>query len=159
MKKGRCLDSLDINRRKFLKLMAIAATGAVYPWRVAQGALENLIENFSSKVCLTGVKNGSKDRVLIEAVKNSARAATDFSWLSRGDSVFIKPALNSGNAYPATTNPEGIGAVVEHLKDDNLDFTYAFRAFMDSIRGVSIQALIKGMKDIGLKENDVDLVK
>ena len=117
MKKGRCLDSLDMDRRKFLKLMAIASMGAVYPWRVAHGALENLIENFSTKVFLTGVKNGSEDRVLIEAVKNSARAATDFSWLSRGDSVFIKPALNSGNPYPATTNPEGIRAVVELLKE------------------------------------------
>ena len=117
MKNGRCLDSLDMDRRKFLKLMAIVSTAAVFPGRVAHGALENLIENFPTKVCLTGVKNGSEDRVLIEAVKDSARAATDFSWLSRGDSVFIKPALNSGNPYPATTNPEGIRAIVELLKE------------------------------------------
>jgi hypothetical protein len=56
MKNSRCLDSLDMDRRKFLKLMAIASTGAVFPWRVTHGALENLIENFSTKVCLTGVK-------------------------------------------------------------------------------------------------------
>jgi uncharacterized protein (DUF362 family) len=31
--------------------------------------------------------------------------------------VFIKPALNSGNPYPATTSPEAVGAVVEMLKD------------------------------------------
>ena len=31
--------------------------------------------------------------------------------------MFIKPALNSGNPYPATTSPEAIGAVVEMLKD------------------------------------------
>lgn len=30
--------------------MAIASTGAVFPWRVAHGALENLIENFSTKL-------------------------------------------------------------------------------------------------------------
>jgi uncharacterized protein (DUF362 family) len=101
-----------MDRRKFLKLMAIASTGAIFPWKVAHGALKNLIGNVSTKVCLTGVKNGSEDRALIEAVKNSARAATDFSWLSRGDSVFIKPALNSGNPYPATTNPEGIRVYV-----------------------------------------------
>ncbi|MEP0324148.1 MAG: DUF1254 domain-containing protein, partial [Bauldia litoralis] len=34
---------------------------------------------------------------------------------------------------------------------DNLDFTYAFRAFMDNMRGVSIAALKKGMMDIGVK--------
>ncbi|BCH25983.1 hypothetical protein MesoLjLc_59020 [Mesorhizobium sp. L-8-10] len=38
---------------------------------------------------------------------------------------------------------------------DNLDFTYAYRAFMDNLRGVSIHALKKGMQDIGMKENDV----
>jgi len=38
---------------------------------------------------------------------------------------------------------------------DNLDFTYAYRAFMDNMRGVSIHALKKGMVDIGVKENEV----
>jgi uncharacterized protein (DUF362 family) len=51
------------------------------------------------------------------AVRAAAESATDFSWLSKGDTVFIKPALNSGNPYPATTSPEAIGAVVEILKD------------------------------------------
>ena len=32
---------------------------------------------------------------------------------------------------------------------DNLDFTYAYRAFMDNMRGVSIHALCKGMQSIG----------
>src|SRR6187551_580091 len=38
---------------------------------------------------------------------------------------------------------------------DNLDFTYAYRAFMDNLRGVSIHALRKGMMDMGMKANDV----
>ncbi|MCK1513882.1 DUF1254 domain-containing protein [Bradyrhizobium sp. 190] len=38
---------------------------------------------------------------------------------------------------------------------DNLDYTYAFRAFMDNMRGVSIHALRKGMMDIGVKANEV----
>jgi hypothetical protein len=38
---------------------------------------------------------------------------------------------------------------------DNLDFTYAYRAFMDNLRGVSIHALRKGMMSIGMKENEV----
>ena len=38
---------------------------------------------------------------------------------------------------------------------DNLDFTYAHRAFMDNMRGVSIHMLRKGMQDIGMKNNDV----
>jgi uncharacterized protein (DUF362 family) len=50
------------------------------------------------------------------AVRAVTEATTDFSWLSKGDSVFIKPALNSGNPYPATTNPIAIGAMVELLR-------------------------------------------
>ena len=38
---------------------------------------------------------------------------------------------------------------------DNLDFTYAFRAFMDNLRGVSIHALRKGMMSVGMKDNEV----
>lgn len=38
---------------------------------------------------------------------------------------------------------------------DNLDFTYAYRAFMDNMRGVSIHALRKGMRGIGVKDNEV----
>lgn len=38
---------------------------------------------------------------------------------------------------------------------DFLDFTYAYRAFMDNMRGVSINALMQGMKDIGMKPNEV----
>jgi hypothetical protein len=38
---------------------------------------------------------------------------------------------------------------------DNLDFTFAFRTFMDNMRGVSIHTLRKGMMDVGVKENEV----
>ena len=38
---------------------------------------------------------------------------------------------------------------------DNIDFVYAYRAFMDNLRGVSIHALRKGMQDVGAKGNEV----
>jgi uncharacterized protein (DUF362 family) len=66
-------------------------------------------------VILAGVARESEDQVLIDAVKDAAQAATDFAWLSQGGTVLIKPALNSGNHYPATTNPEGVKAMVELL--------------------------------------------
>lgn len=68
-------------------------------------------------VFLSGLKQFSEENVLKEAVKDAARAATDFSWLSRGDTVLIKPASNSGKPYPATTHPAGIAAMVELLKE------------------------------------------
>lgn len=38
---------------------------------------------------------------------------------------------------------------------DNLDSTYAYRVFMDNLRGVSIAALHKGMRDVGVKDGEV----
>jgi uncharacterized protein (DUF362 family) len=69
-----------------------------------------------SQVALAGVESGSEDQALARAVKETAQAATDLSWLGSGDSVLIKPALNSGKPYPATTSPQGIKAMVELLK-------------------------------------------
>ena len=69
------------------------------------------------RVFLAGVKKGASEQVLKLAVRNAAEAATDFSWLSRGDAVFIKPVNNSGNPYPATTSPAAIAAMVEILRE------------------------------------------
>lgn len=106
-----------MDRREFLKLIAVASAGAVLPWQVTYGAVGRMQRTVETRVALAGVKKGSGDRVLIDAVKKAARMATDFSWLSKGDSVLIKPALNSGSPYPSTTNPEGIRAVIELLKE------------------------------------------
>jgi hypothetical protein len=54
--------------------------------------------------------------------KKTVEAATDFSWLSKGDRVLIKMALNSGNPYPATTDPwsvMGFKLAVGFLRSDS----------------------------------------
>ncbi len=38
---------------------------------------------------------------------------------------------------------------------DNLDFTYAFRAFTDTFKGVSMQALLEGFEAAGIKDHEV----
>lgn len=38
---------------------------------------------------------------------------------------------------------------------DQLDFTYAYRTVMDTMRGVSIRALRRGMEEMGVKQNEV----
>jgi uncharacterized protein (DUF362 family) len=68
-------------------------------------------------VYLAGVDRGASEATIKAAVRDAARAATDFPWLSRGDSVFIKPALNSGSPYPFTTSPVAIAAMVELLRE------------------------------------------
>lgn len=100
-----------MNRREFEKLMAMATAATAL-----SGRLSLAEEGPRTNVVLTGVAPRSPETTLIEAVKKATEAVTDFTWLSRGDSVIIKPALNSGNPYPATTHPTGIKAMVELLK-------------------------------------------
>jgi hypothetical protein len=38
---------------------------------------------------------------------------------------------------------------------DHVDFTHAYNAFMNTMQGVSIAAVRKGMRDIGVKDNEV----
>lgn len=67
-------------------------------------------------VILAGTGQGDVEQVRT-AVRLAAEAATDFAWLSRGDPVLIKPALNSGKPYPATTSPVAVAAMIELLQE------------------------------------------
>ena len=102
--------------------MAGVSAMAVCSWKGVASASQTLQEGKSLasgrpiRVFLAGVGRGASEQVMKLAVRAAAEATTDFSWLSKGDSVFIKPALNSGNPYPATTNPIAIEAMVELLK-------------------------------------------
>jgi uncharacterized protein (DUF362 family) len=49
--------------------------------------------------------------------KKTVESVTDFSWLSKGDRVLIKLALNSGKKYPATTDPWSVHCMVKLLKE------------------------------------------
>lgn len=64
-----------------------------------------------------GLAGASDEQTTRRAVREAALAATDFSWLSKGDTVLIKPAVNSGNVYPATTDPWAIAEMVTLLRE------------------------------------------
>jgi uncharacterized protein (DUF362 family) len=112
-----------MKRRTFLKASAVslaAAALALEKTKAASGPpsfKESGRSGPEATVCLAGVARGSTERVFKNAVREAAEASTDFSWLSKGDTVFIKPALNSGNRYPATTSPAAIGAMVALLME------------------------------------------
>ncbi len=114
----------DMERRDFLKALAGVSVAAACPLgsraraaRCAPDRQAALKKGADQKVYLAGVKAGASDEELKVAVRQAALAATDFSWLSRGDTVFVKPAVNSSNPYPATTCPAALAAMVELLKD------------------------------------------
>jgi len=114
---------MDMERREFLTLLAGVSAMTVWPFEDSVRASQDpqggkpLVTGPKSKVFLTGVSKGADEQVIKQAVRDSAESATDFSWLSRGDAVFIKPVVNSGNPYPATTSPIAIAAMIELLKE------------------------------------------
>jgi len=112
-----------MERRSFLKVLAQAAAAALF-WQKQGVAFSQPLPGAGlpapgkpARVALAGLERGASPKTVKSAVRGAAESATNFSWLSKGDAVFIKPALNSGNPYPATTSPEAIGAVVEILKE------------------------------------------
>lgn len=112
---ARC--SLDINRREFIKLLATASAATAIPSGLIHAAEKFLNPGPQAQVSLAGVNREAGQADLLSAVRLAAESATDFSWLSRGDSVLIKPVVNSGNLYPATTNPLGLMAMIALLKE------------------------------------------
>jgi len=70
-----------------------------------------------SLVTLAAVPRGASDDATELAVRRAALAATDFSWLSRGDTVLVKPVCNSGNDYPATTDPVALRTMIGLLRE------------------------------------------
>ncbi len=69
------------------------------------------------RVSLAGVPRGAAARDTALALRRAVLATTDLSWLSRGDAVLIKPVCNSGNDYPATTDPVALHSMIALLRE------------------------------------------
>lgn len=66
---------------------------------------------------MEGVPKGADEKELEGAIRKVFLKATDnLSWLSKGETVLLKPALNSADPYPATTHPLSVKVVAECLE-------------------------------------------
>jgi uncharacterized protein (DUF362 family) len=105
------------------QLLAVGAAAALAPKLAAAApatvnpAAPQLIPGPGTSLALGGVPRGAKPEDLATAVRRAALALDDLRWLSRGDTVLIKVASNSGNEYPATTDPVAVRAMVELLRE------------------------------------------
>ncbi len=59
-----------------------------------------------------------------DALKAALYAATDFSWLKPGDTVFVKVASNSDYGPPSVTSPAVLESVIQVLKDGGAGTIY-----------------------------------
>ncbi|MEW6442895.1 MAG: DUF362 domain-containing protein [bacterium] len=63
------------------------------------------------------VPRGGEESRSCDLFRRMIEAATDFSWLSRGDRVLVKLALNSGNPFPATSDPWSLWCLLKVLSE------------------------------------------
>ncbi len=56
--------------------------------------------------------------------KRMIEKSTDFSWLKKGDRVLVKLALNSGNPFPATSDPWALDCLLKVLKEHGATKVY-----------------------------------
>ena len=112
-----------INRRKFLGASAGLACTAVLPSAAAaneasESSIHKLpvLQSYKPAVSSAWIPKGQHE-ASAHLVQKMLESTTDFSWLSRGDKILIKLALNSGNEFPATSDPWMLKEVVRILKD------------------------------------------
>ena len=69
-------------------------------------------------VYINGLENASNSALISSAIRNIILKATDnLSWLSSGETVLLKPALNSADPYPSTTHPLAVSVTAELLAE------------------------------------------
>lgn len=115
------------SRRDFMKLSGAAACAAMLPGCAAvMKPMEKELEQmpvddaWSPHVASAWIPKNAHVESPDDAYatfKKTVEAATDFSWLSAGDSVLIKLALNSGNPFPATTDPWSLSCMIRLLRE------------------------------------------
>jgi len=113
-----------MNRRQFLTASAGIAGAAFLPacarnrsgLYVSEMEQMPVVETYSPKASSSWITRGDEQNSY-GLFKKTIEAATDFSWLSSGDRVMLKLALNKGNPYPATTDPWSVSCMVKLLKE------------------------------------------
>jgi len=107
--------SLRLSRRDFLKFSGAGAAMALL------GRFDTRLARAFQPIERTQLVHlhtfHPDDTPAVEAVRAAALAATDFSWLQEGDSVFVKVACNSPRRPPAVTSPDAVTGMVRLLQE------------------------------------------
>ena len=80
-------------------------------------SIDGADDNHLSNVFVCGTKKDASSEELQEKIERVFLKASDqLSWLTPGDKVLLKPALNSGCPFPATTHPQTVWTISELLR-------------------------------------------
>jgi uncharacterized protein (DUF362 family) len=68
-------------------------------------------------VSLAPLNRGPSSQDMDKAIREAVLAVDNLDWLKPGDTVLIKPAINSGKPYPATTSPLAVASMIRLLRE------------------------------------------
>ncbi len=103
----------DLTRRDFFKGAAAVAAGA---------AVLGVQGYFDTAAFAAPAQQPSADQALVgiarhasteEAVRRAIALTSGLGFISAGDTILLKPNVNSGDPYPYSTNPEVVAAVTK----------------------------------------------
>jgi len=77
----------------------------------------NLSSRQSETVSLAPLNQEPSSQDMDQAIRDTTFAVDNLDWLQPGDTVLIKPVINSGRPYPATTSPLALGSMIRLLKE------------------------------------------
>ncbi len=67
-------------------------------------------------VSLAPVNRDPSSQEMDQAIRDATLAVDKLDWLQSGDTILIKPVINSGKPYPATTSPLALASMIRLLK-------------------------------------------
>lgn len=119
------MNQCEFNRREFLKLSGAATLCTAVTMLTPSAANAFLLDACQDPPILSGYKPSIASAWIAKGMQENSyatfkatiEAATDFSWLSNGDTVFLKLALNSGKPSPYTTDPWLVKSMIKLLNE------------------------------------------
>jgi uncharacterized protein (DUF362 family) len=100
--------SNDISRRDFIKIAGLALGSC------ALGGMESFTEEvLADDVKGTAAVGVARGETIGSAVRKAVELSGGMNFIKSGQTVLIKPNVNSGDAYPASTNPEVLYEVIK----------------------------------------------
>jgi len=71
----------------------------------------------SETVSLAPLNRDPSSHDMDQAIREAVFAVDNLAWLQPGDTILIKPVLNSGKPYPSTTSPLAVASMVRLLRE------------------------------------------
>lgn len=98
------------SRREFLRIMSLLGT------TIFMGKFFPLKKGTKNSSVLVGIARGD---AAADSVRRAINLAGGLDFIKSGDSILIKPNVNSDHFHPGTTNPEVVFEVVNMVKEKN----------------------------------------